>query len=47
MIDYDWNDHVVHVNNTVEIPMYVTLIITSDLNIESIEINDLDDSWEY
>lgn len=47
VIDYDWNDHVVHVSNTATIPMYVTLIIASDLNIESIEINNIDNYDEY
>nr|WP_121271687.1 PIN domain-containing protein [Pedobacter schmidteae] len=45
VVDYDWNDHVVHVSQNIEVPMSMSLIINSNLECKSIEINNFDDDY--
>jgi hypothetical protein len=38
ILDYDWNDHMMRVSYTESIPFSVTMILTSDMQVESVEI---------
>lgn len=46
LVDGDWNDHVVLVSRLVDIPIEMSLIINSNLECTSIEINKVDDDYE-
>lgn len=47
VLDFDWNDHVIHGGKTIDRPMFVTLIINSGFECLSIEINDFEGDSEY
>lgn len=46
VIDYDWNEYVVHASNSSTISMSVTLIINTNLECQDIQINKIDDEYE-
>lgn len=43
VVDYDWNDHVIHASQMIEIAMSMSLLINSSLECESIQVNNLDE----
>lgn len=47
VIDYDWNDHVMLVGQTENIPLAVTLIVNSKLECQSIEVNKIEEHDTY
>lgn len=46
VVDHDWNDHVIHASQTIDVPISMSLIINSNLECESIEINNLDNDYD-
>jgi predicted nucleic acid-binding protein len=45
VIDFDWNDHVIHASQSIKIAMSISLVINSNLGCKSIQINNLGDSY--
>jgi len=47
VIDADWNDHVVAVSTSVNIPIQMTLVVNKKLDCTSVEINKINDKYDY
>lgn len=46
IIDSDWNDHVVHASNTIDLQLSMTLIINNKLECTSCQVNKIGDEYE-
>jgi predicted nucleic acid-binding protein len=47
VIDLEWNDHVVFVESDITLPISMSLIITSELECVGIEINKIDEDYDW
>lgn len=47
VIDLEWNDHVVFVESDITLPISMSLIITSELECKGIEINKIDEDYDW
>lgn len=47
VIDLEWNDHVVFVESDIILPLSMSLIITSELECIGIEINKIDENYDW